>query len=119
MTTIDQASRSGIDERLDSRMSNTPILVDEEGRVFFDIWRPPPIVRRREVERFTVGIGQIGAPDFISHLIYGNSEKFWAIALFDDRIFNPLRDLEVGMELEAPNSLDVSAALLSSERPAE
>jgi len=98
-----------------SRYRRTDVLQEEAGSdLFFDVWKPPRILRRTEPTIHVVTEEEIGRPDLIAFRVYGDSDMFWAIAIQDEnQIFNPLRDMVVGQKLTVPHKDDVIAALLA------
>jgi len=67
----------------------------------------------QEIQQFayyTIGIAGESRPDIISNLVYGQSDLWWIICMYNG-ITNPIYELTVGKKIKIPNRTAVDSML--------
>ena len=80
-----------------------------QGTLRYVLWQIPPI-DMTGYDRYVVTDSDLMRLDLVAYRVYGDPRYWWIIALVNN-IFNPLRDLAVGMVLLLPKMEAISASL--------
>ncbi len=83
---------------------------NQDGKPYFDLFKFPNIVETKPTVLHRVTAGEVGRPDTVSFIVYGDPNLFWAIAWRNGWLL-PLRDITVGEMLICPALEDILAAL--------
>lgn len=91
----------------ENRFKQTALLT-RNGRTFFGIWRPPPVVMDGDEEEYEVPLGLEGHLDVIAEAVFGRA--FWPAVAHANQIDYPREEVKAGDVIKIPKPQNVRAA---------